>query len=49
MGQMGNAIDVGPIFLAVLPHPTAYWPYPAFGLVIAALIFYLVGVIRNSN
>jgi len=45
----GVSFQIGPIMLQILPHPSLYWPYPVFGLVIAALIFYLAGVLRNSN
>jgi hypothetical protein len=45
----GISFQIGPILLQILPHPSLYWPYPTFGLVIAALTFYLAGVLRNSN
>jgi hypothetical protein len=46
--QLGS-VQSGPIFLAVLPHPALYWPYPVFGLVIAALVLFLAAAIRSSN
>jgi len=49
MASPSNALVSGPFFLQLLPHPSLYWPYPTFGVVIAALVFCLVGLLRNSN
>ncbi len=43
------ALVAGPFLLEMLPHPSFYWPYPAFGVVIAGLTFYIVRLLRNSN
>jgi hypothetical protein len=32
----------GPFMLELLPHPELYWPYPAFGAVIAGLSWVVI-------
>jgi hypothetical protein len=49
LSSPSSALVSGPFFLQVLPHPSLYWPYPTFGVLIAALTFYLVRLLKNSN
>lgn len=49
LASPSNALVAGPYFLEVLEHPSLYWPYPMFGALIAALTFYLVNLLKNSN
>jgi hypothetical protein len=37
------------IFVAWLSFPRSYWPWPFFGFLITALLFYTAQLLRRSN
>jgi hypothetical protein len=44
-----DRLTVGQAFIIWIGYPTFYWPWFAFGEIVAALAFYVSRLLANSN